>query len=271
MTEHPPVRGDRSGPEEERLQGHWLMARLGKRVLRPGGIELTRRLIAAAAPGEHDRIVEFGPGVGRTAEILLRSRPASYIGVDPNSEPAGDMRAVLAAHPRARLHVADAQDTGLEEASADLVVGEAMLTMHSAAEKLRIMREAHRILAPGGRYAIHELGFSPDDLPDAVVDEVSRALSRTIKVGARPLTHAQWRALLEEAGFEVVHEDSNPMRLLEPSRLIADEGPMGALRFLANVRRNPAARTRLLAMRAVFRANADHLHAVAYVAVKPRD
>lgn len=264
-------RGTRSGPEEERLQGHWLLARLGKRVLRPGGIALTRELISRAAPTSKDRIVEFGPGVGRTAQILLAADPASYTGVDPNDEPAEDMRAVLEGRANARMQRADAQNTGLPDGSADLVIGEAMLTMHSDTDKLAIMREAHRILAPGGRYAIHELGFAPDDLPDEVVDQVSRALSRTIKVGARPLTHAQWRSLLESVGFVVEYEGENPMRLLEPTRVVADEGVAGALRFFNNVRRNPAARKRLLAMRAVFRAHAEHLHAVGFVVRKPHD
>ena len=68
------------------MQGHWLLARLGKRVLRPGGIGLTRRLLEAAGPTSTDRVIELGPGVGRTAEILLAARPASYKGVDPSPE-----------------------------------------------------------------------------------------------------------------------------------------------------------------------------------------
>lgn len=90
------ARGSRSGPEEKRLQGHWLLAKMGKRVLRPGGIELTRRVVKAARPAKEDRIVEFGPGVGRTAEILLAAEPKEYVGVDPNSflcsKPASDVR-----------------------------------------------------------------------------------------------------------------------------------------------------------------------------------
>ena len=86
--------GTRSGPEEKRLQGHWLLAKMGKRVLRPGGIELTRRVIKAAKPSAKDRIVEFGPGVGRTAEILLAAQPKEYVGVDPNAAAAaGDFQA----------------------------------------------------------------------------------------------------------------------------------------------------------------------------------
>ena len=43
----------------------------------------------------------------------------------------------------------------------------------------------------------------------------------------------------------------------------------GALRFFNNVRRNPQARQRIMAMRKVFRANQDHLEAVALIARKP--
>ena len=85
-TSAPQQRGTRQGPEASRMQGHWLLARLGKRVLRPGGIGLTRRLLEAAGPTSTDRVIELGPGVGRTAEILLAARPASYKGVDPSPE-----------------------------------------------------------------------------------------------------------------------------------------------------------------------------------------
>ena len=61
--------------EEHRLQGHWLLAKMGKRVLRPGGMELTRRILEQAKPAPADRIVELGPGVGKTAELLLKIHP----------------------------------------------------------------------------------------------------------------------------------------------------------------------------------------------------
>lgn len=251
--------------------GHWLLAQLGKKVLRPGGLELTQRLLRAARPSSHDRIVEFGPGVGATARMLLHVCPRSYTGIDPNPEGSHAVRTIIDGNDSARLITADAQDTGLEDACADLVVGEAMLTMQGEKAKRAIMAEAFRILAPGGRYAIHELGLRPDSVPDNVEEEVRRALSRVIHVNARPLTSAQWRALLEAEGFVVEYEDTNPMALLEPGRIIADEGLTGALRFMRNVARNRPARKRLLAMRKVFRAHQDNMCAFAFVAVKPQD
>jgi len=164
------------------MQGHWLLARLGKRVLRPGGIGLTRRLLEAAGPTSTDRVIELGPGVGRTAEILLAARPASYKGVDPSPEGREQVADVLAAHSRqtdTEYVVADAASTGLPDGSADLVVGEAMLTIQSDDHKREIIAEAARILAPGGRYAIHELALradrSPEELEEAAaLDGASR-------------------------------------------------------------------------------------------------
>jgi hypothetical protein len=60
----------------EKMQGHWLLARAGKRVLRPGGLPLTRRMLRALTITPKDRVVEFAPGLGVTAEMVLRRRPA---------------------------------------------------------------------------------------------------------------------------------------------------------------------------------------------------
>ena len=59
---------------DDAVQGHWLLARLGKKVLRPGGVELTRTLLADARVVDKD-VVELAPGLGRTAvEILAANR-----------------------------------------------------------------------------------------------------------------------------------------------------------------------------------------------------
>lgn len=267
-TSTPAGHGQRQGPEAARMQGHWLLAKLGKRVLRPGGIELTRRLLKAVDIRPGWRIVELGPGVGRTAELLLSSSPASYRAVDPNPEGREQVAAVLAGHPGADYVVADAADTGLPTGEADLVVGEAMLTMQSEEGKRAIIAEAARLLSPGGRYAIHELALRADR-GEEEREAARKRLSRIIRVGARPLPEEEWRALLTGAGLEVVWTGTAPMRLLEPRRLIADEGVLGALRFWRAVRRTPGALERIRAMRETFRAQGELLSAVGIVARKP--
>jgi hypothetical protein len=47
---------------DDAVQGHWLLARLGKRVLRPGGIELTRTLLSRADVADADVLeIALGP------------------------------------------------------------------------------------------------------------------------------------------------------------------------------------------------------------------
>lgn len=250
-----------AGRRAEDATGHWLLARLGKRVLRPGGLGLTRRLVEhARIPGAD--VVELAPGLGRTATELLAAQPRSYVGVEKDADAARlTGRAVDAA---GRVVHADAADSGLPDASTDVVIGEAMLTMQSDAGKQRIVAEVARLLRPGGRYAIHELGLHPDSLDPEVKTGLRKDLARVIKVNARPLTVAEWAELLEGAGLRVEWTGVAPMA----RRNLADEGVGGTLRIVRNVLRNADVRRRVLAMRALFRRHRDALRGVALVAVK---
>jgi len=250
------------------MQGHWLLAKLGKRILRPGGRALTAKLLEQAKPSGDDDIVELGPGVGATAEVLLRANPRSYRGVDPNPEGRDAVKNILKKHPRADYVVADARDTGLDDASADLVVGEAMLTIQDDAGKNAIVAEAARLLRPGGRYAIHEMAWLPDHT-DEERETARRELSRVIKVGARPLTLEGWTELLAAHGLEAEWHDRAPLHLLEPRRIVSDEGLWGALRFWNNARRIPGASDRLKAMRQGFQLQGKLMGGIVILARKP--
>jgi hypothetical protein len=54
---------------------------MGKRVLRPGGLEFTRRLLAELVISPRDDVVEFAPGLGVTARLALAQKPKSYTAV----------------------------------------------------------------------------------------------------------------------------------------------------------------------------------------------
>ena len=60
-----------NGLKTEKMPGHWVLARLGKRVLRPGGMELTRRMLKMINVQHGDDVVEFAPGMGITARLTL--------------------------------------------------------------------------------------------------------------------------------------------------------------------------------------------------------
>ena len=257
-----------SSDNTQKMPGHWLLAKLGKRVLRPGGRELTRSMLNQLKIQARDSVIEFAPGLGVTARMTLSCQPATYTAIERDEAAADKVRSFLR-EPQQRCLVGNAEQTGLPDQSATVVYGEAMLTMQGPEQKRCIVAEAFRLLKPGGRYGIHELSLTPDELPNSVTHEISEAMSHSIHVGARPLTAREWRELLESVGFRIQAEDTAPMHLLEPRRLIRDEGFWRALRFVFNIFRMPEARRRVLDMRRLFRKYHDHLAAISFVAVKP--
>ncbi|MCC6177568.1 MAG: methyltransferase domain-containing protein [Chloroflexi bacterium] len=259
-----------AGLDARKMPGHWLLARAGKRVLRPGGRALTRRMLRALAIGPADAVVELAPGMGVTARETLACNPTSYVAVERDQNAAERLERWVTG-PGRMVRQGHAEQTGLPDSSATVVYGEAMLTMQPPDTKARIVREAHRLLAPGGRYGIHELCLLPDGLADGLRDDILAALAGTIRVGARPLTPAEWRDLLASQGFTVTAEWIVPMHLLEPGRLLQDEGLGRALTVVFNILRDPVARRRIWAMRRAFHTYREHLGAIMLVAARPAE
>src|SRR3954468_23839589 len=106
----PPLPGDEL--QAEKMPGHWLLARLGKRVLRPGGRQMTCRMIEALNIQPCDTVIEFAPGLGATARLTLQRKPASYTAVERDKDAAALVERFLNG-PGQRCVVGFAEDTGL--------------------------------------------------------------------------------------------------------------------------------------------------------------
>lgn len=248
-------------------QGHWILAKMGKKVLRPGGKELTIKMIQNLKIDNTDNVVEFAPGMGFTAALTLQHHPKSYTGIELNEEAASNLRKTIHSKNQ-KIIVANAANSTLENNSYSKVYGEAMLTMQADHRKSEIIKEAYRILKKGGKYGIHELGLVPNDLSEETKAKIQKELAHTIKVNARPLTQNEWITLLEKEGFAIENIETNPMLLLESKRMIEDEGVFRTLKIIYNIITHPEERSRILAMRKVFRKNQHHLNAISIVAVK---
>lgn len=255
---------------EEKLnekQGHWILAKVGKKVLRPGGRELTKKLMDNMDINSADDVVEFAPGLGFTASIACAKKPNSYTGVD-NNQQAAELARKNVKYDKVKFIVADASDTTIPSGHATKVYGEAMLTMQPLEHKKAIIKEASRLLKPGGYYGIHELGLQPENISEEIKQSVYKDLSSNIRVHARPLTISEWSQLLVDEGFEIVKVDSNAMALLEPKRVLADEGLFRTMKIIFNVLTHGNLRKRILQMRQTFKKHKNDINAVAIVARK---
>jgi phospholipid N-methyltransferase len=131
-----PIPGE--GLPTAKMPGHWLLARLGKRVLLPGGRELTYQMIEALSINPSDSVVEFAPGLGETARLTLNKKPDSYTAVERDKDAAAMLQRFLRG-PEQRCVIGLAENTRLHGASATVVYGEAMLSMQTPQQKSLIV------------------------------------------------------------------------------------------------------------------------------------
>jgi phospholipid N-methyltransferase len=245
----------------ENLPGYLLLARLEKRVLRPGGIELTKKMLEALNITSADRVVEYAPGIGVTAAMALRSKPAGYLAIEKDPDFARLLKdGLLAGHPGWRCIQADAAEPlPVADDSVTAVYGESMLTIHPPQIKDRIMRQVSRMLSAGGRYAMQEISLIPDELSPERSLSILSDVRRAVRHPAWPNTVGQWRSFLDRHGFEIVEEFQRPVLLLEPDRMLEDEGAEHAFRFSWNVLENDAALGRVREIRSVFKRHRKNL------------
>lgn len=105
-------------------------------------------------------VLEVGCGTGELLRSMSRRFPGSAVtGIDPDPDALAIARRKLGEDRlRANLVPARAEALPFEAASFDLVVSSLMLHHLATATKRRALAECRRVLAPGGTFALFDLG-----------------------------------------------------------------------------------------------------------------
>ncbi|WP_019875931.1 class I SAM-dependent methyltransferase [Sporichthya polymorpha] len=256
-----------AGLDPATMPAHWLLAQMGKTVMRPGGGDVSDVMLRGLGIGPEDDVVDLAPGLGTTVRRVEALRPRSFHGLDRTEVEAERSRRQVSAVPYTCV-VAHPSDTGLPTGSASVLYGEACLSLETNSSKAAILTEAARLLRPGGRLGLHELLLTPDDLPAERKREVGIQISQAVRVGARPLTRAEWTDLLAEHGFQVTVFAPSPMLLLSPATVVRDEGVAGTARLVGNILRRPVVTRRVAHLWRVMHRLRHNLGATAIIAVR---
>jgi arsenite methyltransferase len=154
---------------------------------------------AVADPHEGETVLDLGSGAG--ADVLISARR-----VGPTGEAIGlDMTDVMLELVRANAAEAGVEnveflkgyieDMPLPDASVDVVMSNCVINL--SGDKPQVIREAARVLAPGGRFAVSDVIADP-----AMDEQICADMAAWTGCIAGALTETAFRTALESAGFQ---------------------------------------------------------------------
>jgi ubiquinone/menaquinone biosynthesis C-methylase UbiE len=156
---------------------------------------------AVADLREGETVLDLGSGAG--ADVLISARRVGpngkVIGLDMTEEmlELASANAAAAGVGNVQFLRGEIERIPLPDESVDVVISNCVINL--SADKRRVLLEAARVLAPGGRFAVSDVIADPD------MDEATRAdVAAWTGCIAGALTRAEFEQALLEAGFEAV-------------------------------------------------------------------
>jgi SAM-dependent methyltransferase len=153
---------------------------------------------AVADLHEGETVLDLGSGAG--ADVLISARrvgpTGKAIGLDMTDEMLTLARANAreAGAPNVEFVKGHIEDIPLPDASVDVVISNCVINL--SGDKGQVLREASRVLRPGGRFAVSDVIADPD------MDAASRAdMQQWTGCIAGALTEQQFRDALTAAGL----------------------------------------------------------------------
>ena len=159
-----------------------------------------RKVLNIYLPMPGERVVDFGCGWG-TFGFELADRVAEVVGIDFSEKSIELCNRRLESDPKRNLTFmcADAGDTGLESDTYDVVLAADLFEHLYPDDSVRVVKEAYRILKPGGRFST----WTPHR---GHILEVLKNRDILIK---RDISHvdyksmARMKGMMEDAGFGI--------------------------------------------------------------------
>jgi ubiquinone/menaquinone biosynthesis C-methylase UbiE len=169
-----------------------------------GGREMTLRILAQMNVGTKDHILDIGCGIGGAARTLVRESGCTVTGIDLTPEYidiAKELRARCDMEERLHFMVANACELSFEDGTFD-----GAITLHVAMnieDRVALYDEAARVLKPGAILAIYDVMRTNDEALEYPAPWATSSATSFLK------SPKEMRSLLDNAGFDLVHEEDH--------------------------------------------------------------
>jgi len=163
---------------------------------------------ALASLGEGETVLDLGSGGG--IDVLLSARRVGSTGKAYGLDMTDEMLELAQGNQRkagvanAEFLKGDIEEIPLPDGSVDVIISNCVINL--AADKEKVIREAFRVLRPGGRFAVSDIVVRGEVPPD-----IRRSMELWIGCVAGALKEEEYLRLLAEAGFQEIS--------LEPTRV----------------------------------------------------
>jgi N-acetylglutamate synthase-like GNAT family acetyltransferase/SAM-dependent methyltransferase len=163
---------------------------------------------ALAQLNEGEVVLDLGSGGG--IDVLLSARRVGPTGKAYGLDMTDEMLALARANQQragatnVEFLKGDIESIPLPDESVDVIISNCVINL--AADKSKVLREAFRVLKPGGRFAVSDIVATRE-----VHADVRRSMELWMGCVAGALHRDEYVSLLSEAGFE--HVDLEPTRV----------------------------------------------------------
>jgi SAM-dependent methyltransferase len=206
-----------------------------------GGISATQSLVELCHISQDSYVLDVGCGVGVTPCFLAKEIGCRVMGVDISEkmvERSLERARKTGLSEKVEIRVADAQDLPFGSDLFDTVITESVTAFPE--DKQKAVNEYARVIKPGGYVGLNESVWMQVPPPPEVEAWAKQEVGATVK----PLPPAEWVALLNNAGLQVIYTQSFVIDLQEEEKgLLQRYGSAGMvgvmLRMLWLYVRNP--------------------------------
>jgi arsenite methyltransferase len=176
--------------------------------------------LAKLEAGEH--VLDLGSGGG--IDVLLSAKRVGPTGKAYGLDMTDEMLALARENQRksgvknVEFLKGEIENIPLPENSVDVVISNCVINL--SADKDRVLREAHRVLRPGGRFAVSDVVVR-----GAVPADIRRNIELWVGCVAGALEEGEYRSKLAGAGFEEIELEVTRVYSMEDARqFLAGQG-----------------------------------------------